>query len=283
MEITEAALDARASFLLGLTQDDVDERRGYIGASDANVILSGDAAKVHALWQVKRGDAEPEDLSDVLAVQMGTWTEELNLYWYARQTGHVVAGRRSKLVHPTAPYVRATLDGRTVLPSGQRVIVEAKHVGPFSYSKEKTAERYAPQLAVQMACAGAEIAHLSIFSGNSVWELAAVERDPLYEDQVMAALAVFWRHVKDGTPPVDLPAPKVLYPVELLRKVDLSTNNAWVASEEDYLANEQAASLFESAKATLKGLVEDDVGEAKGRRLKVSRSKNGALRFSRVK
>lgn len=283
MKITEDALAVRADYLLGLSREDVEERRSVIGASDANIILSGDIEKVHALWRVKCGIEEPEDLSDVLAVQMGIWTEDLNLYWYARQTGHVVTGRRLKVPHPSVPYVRATLDGQTLLPSGQRVVVETKHVGPFSYSKEKVTERYAPQLAVQMACTDSEVAHLSIFSGNSVWELSAVERDPLYEDQVMSALAKFWGHVQDGTPPVELPTPKVVYPVALLRKLDLSTNNAWIASEEDYLANEAAASTFEAARNALKGMVEEDVGEVKGRRLKITRSKNGALRFGKVK
>ena len=47
---------------LRLGQADRDERRLFIGGSDANVILSGDAERILRLWREKRGEAEPEDL-----------------------------------------------------------------------------------------------------------------------------------------------------------------------------------------------------------------------------
>ena len=43
------------------------------------------------LWREKRGEAEPEDLSANLIVQLGTVTEHLNRHWYERNTGQVVS------------------------------------------------------------------------------------------------------------------------------------------------------------------------------------------------
>ena len=42
------------------------------------------------LWREKRGEAEPEDLSDNLIVQLGCVTEDLNRHWFERNTGQVV-------------------------------------------------------------------------------------------------------------------------------------------------------------------------------------------------
>jgi len=42
------------------------------------------------LCREKRGEAQPEDLSDVLMVQLGTVTEDLNRRWYERNTGNAV-------------------------------------------------------------------------------------------------------------------------------------------------------------------------------------------------
>ena len=42
------------------------------------------------LWREKRGEADPEDLSGNLIVQLGTATEELNRVWYERNTGRNV-------------------------------------------------------------------------------------------------------------------------------------------------------------------------------------------------
>jgi hypothetical protein len=50
-------------------------RRLFLGGSDARVIMSGDEAAIVRLWQEKRGDVEPEDLSNNLLVQLGGATE----------------------------------------------------------------------------------------------------------------------------------------------------------------------------------------------------------------
>ena len=54
------------------------ERRHFIGGSDARVIMGSDEVKLVRLWREKRGEIEPEDLSQDLIVQLGTITEGLN-------------------------------------------------------------------------------------------------------------------------------------------------------------------------------------------------------------
>ena len=66
------------------------DRRSFIGGSDARIIMGDDEAALLRLWREKRGEAEPEDLSGDLIVQLGTATEELNRRWYERNTGQVV-------------------------------------------------------------------------------------------------------------------------------------------------------------------------------------------------
>jgi predicted phage-related endonuclease len=66
-------------------------RRAFIGGSDARIIMGDDEAALLRLWREKRGEAEPEDLSGNLIVQLGTVTEHLNRHWYERNTGQVAA------------------------------------------------------------------------------------------------------------------------------------------------------------------------------------------------
>ena len=49
--------------------------------------MGGDDAALIRLWQEKRGEVEPEDLSRNLAVQLGLVTEDLNRRWYEANTG----------------------------------------------------------------------------------------------------------------------------------------------------------------------------------------------------
>ena len=62
------------------------DRRRFIGGSDARIIMNSDETALIQLWREKRGEAEPEDLSANLVVQLGVATEALNRSWYERNT-----------------------------------------------------------------------------------------------------------------------------------------------------------------------------------------------------
>jgi hypothetical protein len=46
--------------------------------ADARIIMGDDEANLVRLWREKRGEVEPEDLSDNLMVQLGSVTEDLS-------------------------------------------------------------------------------------------------------------------------------------------------------------------------------------------------------------
>src|SRR5260221_7061238 len=87
-------------------------RRGFIGGSDARIIMGADEAALLQLWREKRGEAEPEDLSGNLIVQLGRVTEDLNRHWFERNTGQAVIDVQKRVQHPLVRYLAATLDGR---------------------------------------------------------------------------------------------------------------------------------------------------------------------------
>jgi predicted phage-related endonuclease len=109
-----------------------DHRRGFIGGSDARVIMVDEEAALLRLWREKRGEAEPEDLSDVLIVQLGTVTEDLNRGWYERNTGHTIKDVQRQVLHPIHKWMAATLDG-LVDPGG--AVFEAKFMLPWTFSR----------------------------------------------------------------------------------------------------------------------------------------------------
>src|SRR5476651_211468 len=86
-------------------------RRSFIGGSDARIIMGGDEAMLVRLWREKRGEVEPEDLSGNLIVQLGTVTEDLNRRWYERNSGQVIKDIQKRVRHPVVRWMGATLDG----------------------------------------------------------------------------------------------------------------------------------------------------------------------------
>ena len=69
-------------------------RRTFVGGSDARIIMGLDEAALVRLWREKRGEAEPEDLSGNLLVQLEVATEALNRTWYERNTSRRIVDVR---------------------------------------------------------------------------------------------------------------------------------------------------------------------------------------------
>jgi hypothetical protein len=84
--------------------------------------MSGDHERIMRLWEDKRGGRAPDDLSDILPVQMGQWTEELNVHWFEKKTGFHVKQRGLECAHEGIPYLYCTLDGIAVIDSVDHVL-----------------------------------------------------------------------------------------------------------------------------------------------------------------
>ena len=174
------------------------DRRRFIGGSNARVIMSDDEAALLGLWREKRGEAEPEDLSGNLVVQLGAVTEELNRRWYEANTRQVVTDVQTHIRHPGLNWMGATLDGR-VQASG--AVFEAKFMLPWSFCEEAAAEKYMPQLQHNMWVVAARGAVLSVITGGGKWVEIKTHADPLYQHLIVTAERKFWRCVESGEHP----------------------------------------------------------------------------------
>ena len=95
----------------GNGKTDNNERRHFIGGSDARIIMGRDEKALVRLWQEKRGERDPEDLSGSLVVQLGHATEALNRQWFERNSGMKIAQVQSRLRHRSLEWMAATVDG----------------------------------------------------------------------------------------------------------------------------------------------------------------------------
>src|SRR5689334_22233808 len=102
-------------------------RRGFLGGSDARIVMGSDEAALIRLWREKRGEIEPEDLSGELVVQLGIFTEELNRQWFEKNTSQVVTDIQRQMFHAVHRWMAATLDGRI---EATGAIFEAKFMLP---------------------------------------------------------------------------------------------------------------------------------------------------------
>jgi hypothetical protein len=158
------------------------DRRSFIGGSDARVIMGNDEATLLRLWREKRGEFEPEDLSDNLIVQLGTVTA-------------IGAGLSATPATRSRTY---SAGSSTPLTNGWRqrwtawLILAARYLKPSSccpwtFSEETAAEKHMAQLQHNMWVANARSAVLSIITGGGKWVEISVYADPLYQHLLRTA------------------------------------------------------------------------------------------------
>ena len=251
-------------------------RRSFIGGSDARIIMGKDQAALLRLWREKRGEAEPEDLSRNLLVQLGCATEDLNRRWFERETGKRLGAVQRFVRHPKVEWMGATLDGRV---EEDGAVFEAKFMLPWSFSEEAAADKHMAQLQHNMLVAGVRRACLSIITGAGKWVRIEVEADPVYQTVLIQVERIFWRCVQTGEVPrpFDAEPPKAKVPA--VRVVDMTTSNTWAEFAALFIRTRAAHAEHESAKAELKALVPEDAREAFGHGVRAKRSKASAISF----
>jgi predicted phage-related endonuclease len=252
------------------------DRRAFIGGSDARIIMGTDEAALIQLWREKRGEAEPDDLSGNLVVQLGAATEELNRSWYERNTGRRVTDIQRRVKHSAIPWMAATLDG---IIEDTEAIFEAKFMLPWSFSEEAAAEKYMAQVQHNMWVTHLRTSVLSIITGGGKWVEITIPMDPLYLSVLVSAEKKFWRCVQSGEIPHLINAEPSRPRIEAVRIVDMSSSNSWAEFAALFRNSRHAFLDHERAKSELKALMPEDAKEAIGHGVKAKRSKSGAVSF----
>lgn len=259
---------------MALTAQQINFRRHVIGGSDANTIMSGNTEAIMRLWEEKTGKRESEDLSHVLQVQLGAFTERFNVLWFQRETGRVVTHQGAEYLSMEHPIMACTLDGMT---DNEQTVFEAKHVSAFAKPDEVLA-KYMPQLHHNMIVTNAKHAVLSVIFGNHKYETFEVDLDADYAAALIRAETEFWAAIEGDYPPV--PVQPVAAPIKPVRKADMNGSNEWAFYAGEYADTYDSMKRNDNAVAQLKKLIEADVIEAFGHGLTAKRDKRGAIRFS---
>ena len=251
-------------------------RKGFIGGSDCTKIMQGDWLD---LWQIKTGRKEPEDLSQNVAVQMGVWTEDFNLRWFAQHHDCELNNFQLPLQAevgdiPCVGTVDAMLGDK---------IIEAKHTNSYN-NMSKVIEYYMPQIQFYIHLADASGAYLSVFFGNSEWDSVHVDRDKEYFNSMWAVVSDFWGYVVRDEEPIAVdvsPLSIDKVPLDKMVARDASQDNMFVDAAVTYIQGYEQNRTFENAKKDLKAMVGDNEREVYCDYLTVKRDKRGSLRITK--
>ena len=256
------------------------DRKGFIGGSDCVKIMKGEWLE---LWQVKTGRSEPEDMSRILPVQLGIYTEHFNLEWFETEYDCVLEGGQTMFERQIGIVpVKGTVDALKHNDDGSISIVEAKHTNSMN-NMDGILDWYMPQIQLYMHLAEVDGCYLSIIFGNSKWESTYVSYNAEYFHSMWAVVSDFWGYVLRDEEPVGVDTPSISIDkiaVDNMVKRDASKDNAFVNAAQTYVEYESAAKTFEGAKKDLKAMVDANEREVYCDQLTIKRDKRGALRIT---
>jgi putative phage-type endonuclease len=222
-----------------LTQQQITERKGYVGASDAAAVCEIDPYRTsYDIWCEKTGRVENFGGND--ATDAGDRLERVVIDWAADRLNASSIERSVFVPHPHVKFIAANLDAVLGI-NGVRVNVDAKSSGIVSplrhdfWTDEEFPERFTVQLQHQMACDPTlDHAYLAALCPPKGLLIYRVERDQVLIDAIMEKIIDFWeRCIVTDTPP-DWSKPTLDVAKRLRRvpaketQIDGETVRAWI-------------------------------------------------------
>lgn len=297
--------------MLGLSAAAKKRRKKFLTASDAKMVMDG---RWIELWRLKKGLDEEENLDDKLSVQLGSFTEPFNLYWFEKKTGQKVdyysdslvaakswamlTGRDAKSEFQQSVehlWMACSLDGMSTAADGTPCVIDAKHVGQFRF--EELTERYTAAMTHQ--CVVMDVDHwvLSVLVGNGRIEIIEQAKDEFFAEELIEREAEFWGYVTRDEEPPDMRPEAPPKPTPKLRSIDMSmefgspewaefvSEHNWAVDCANEIAvfaeTEGAHKAHGAARTEIGKLIPDDVGKlirpTKQGLFKLSRAVTGAL------
>jgi len=262
---------------IGMSEAARKARMTSIGGSDAKIIMSGNQMAIERLWAEKRGEMEPEDLSEIILINLGNLTEPLNADLFEKEMGWWVTDEQKKVHYPDWHKAHTTLDGllRIEETSEPFAMVEFKFMFPFGFDKQAALEKYYPQVQHNLMVTELPVGYLSILTGAAQHVIIKVEADIMYQAELLKAEQDFWECVETGRTPGN---PVAVVPLaERVRIVDMSESNEWASLAHELVRTLTASKKHDAAKKAIKKLMPADAQQAAGKGVTIKLSKDGKL------
>lgn len=189
-----------------LTNEQKEERRGYLGGSDAGAVAGlNDNRSPLAVWLDKTGRGD--DFAGNPATFWGNVLEEPVARVYQDTTGHKIR-RRGMIVSKDYPFMCANLDRVIVGDSRGPGVLEVKTAGAYMREQwgpdgsDQVPDSYLAQVAHYLAVTGYTWARLAVLIGGQDFRVYDIPRDEELIQYLIDVERRFWNdHVLTDIPP----------------------------------------------------------------------------------
>lgn len=258
------------------------ERRGFIGGSDAVKLM--DKKNWFDLWEVKTGRKKSDDLSDILAVQMGNHTESFNMKWLANRLELPSDTEvRTQSVYEYKCYdilFKASVDFEYY----EKVesfpqLVECKHTYAHN-TMRNVIDLYMPQLQHYMYTSNQQDIILSVFFGNNQHDYKLIKYNSDVWLEILETIKEFWNYVRANKAPdknddtvIKLNTDKIK--IDGLIAKDMQSNNQFMDAVHSYMDTKDSVETHEKSKKLLKEMMTSEHRELYCDQLRITKNKAG--------
>ena len=180
------------------TQEWLESRKSYIGASEASILFDCNPWKnKYQLWQEKTGKKEPSSFVSP-AMQNGSDKEKEALEKYNEITSSNCVD--TIFIDSDRKFLRASLDGydKEKLCG---VEIKCPQFKSFENLKKEIPKYYILQMQQQMLCSGLKKIDFFVYLDSENFKLQTVNFDPDLCQELKEKVDSFWKDVIDSNPP----------------------------------------------------------------------------------
>ena len=184
-------------------QNEID-RTKFIGASEVPAVLGlSPFCTPLQLWAVKTGEVEPDDLSDVEAVEWGTRLERIVSDKFAEKHDVKLIAKKTRYIHPEYSFISCELDN---IISGTDELVEIKTVNAFAWKQwenlDELPNHVVLQVMTQLGLSRRSKGWVACLCGGQKYIEKEITFDQELYDTIISRCVEFWKMVQDKTPPI---------------------------------------------------------------------------------
>ncbi|TSA28609.1 hypothetical protein D4R71_00460 [bacterium] len=175
------------------TREKIEERKSYIGGSDASAILGINRYKSPlSVWAIKTKQIVPPNIDDVVAVKLGVKLEQTVAEFFMEETGKKVERVNKTLTHPRYDFLRANIDRKVI---GEDAGLECKTTNQFKareWEDNNAPVEYIIQCTHYMAVTGCKKWYLAVLIGNTQFKWLTIDRDNKVINDLVKKEVDFW-------------------------------------------------------------------------------------------
>lgn len=188
---------------MSLTEQKIEERRNYVGGTDAGIIMGVNPYEsLFDVWEFKLGLADGKDLSDIPRVEAGNFLEPVVAELFTKKTGIELQVPEETVIHPEYNWMAGNIDRLTEDGTFLEIKTASSDVGWDPQGFNRIPKHYLCQTCHYGAIKKVSYWYCAVLINGWDFRFYKIERSLKFEEKLIERERDFWiNNVLAKSPP----------------------------------------------------------------------------------